>query len=75
VYDNPEYISVINKIAEKIVPELKGSPRSFTKKTSKLPNNERVDGRSNLKMNKRIDTEIIFAKMKFLKLKLSAVLK
>ena len=45
MYDNPEYISVINKIAEKIVPELKGSPRSFTKKTSKLPNNERVDGK------------------------------
>ena len=53
----------------KIVPELKGSPKSLTKKTSRLPNKDNVDGNSNLKMNSNIETEITLAKTNFFMLK------
>ena len=43
------------KKAVKTVPELNGSPISFTKKTSKYPNNLSVDGSKSLKMNNNID--------------------
>jgi hypothetical protein len=48
------------------VPELNGKPTELTKNTSKFPNNFRVDGNNNLKMNSRIAAEITLAKMKFL---------
>ena len=38
----------------KIVPELNGNPRSFTKKTSRYPNSFNVDGSKSLKMNKKM---------------------
>ena len=49
-----------------IVPELNGKPIELTKKTSSWPNNAKVDGSRSLKINNRIDTDIILAKRKFL---------
>ena len=49
-----------------IVPELKGKPIEFTKKTSSWPNNAKVDGSKSLKINNRTETEITFANKKFL---------
>ena len=44
-----------------MVPELKGRPKSFTKKTSRLPNNERVEGNKSLKIKSKIPTDKILA--------------
>ena len=50
---------------QKIVPLLKGKFRLFTKYTSALPKNARVEGSNSLKINNSIATEIIFAAIKF----------
>jgi hypothetical protein len=63
------------KKAVKTVPELNGSPISFTKKTSKYPNNLSVDGSKSLKMNNNIETEKILASKNFLKLNFEKFLK
>ena len=44
-----------------VVPELKGSPIEFTKNTSSWPKIDKVEGNSNLKINSKTDTDIMFA--------------
>ena len=48
--------NTINKTAVIIVPESKGSPIVFTKKTSRYPKSPKVDGKSNLNIKRRIAT-------------------
>ena len=67
--------NTINKTAVIIVPESKGSPIVFTKKTSRYPKSPKVDGKSNLNIKRRIATEKILAIMKFFKLGLGYLLK
>ena len=47
-----------------MVPELKGSPKLFTIKTSDCPKNPIVSGSSNLNMKSNTDITIILATMK-----------
>ena len=51
---------------EKIVPELKGNPKSLTKKTSRYPNKPRVEGSNSLNINNKMATDNIFAITNFL---------
>ena len=44
------------RAAEKIVPLLNGRPKSFTKKTSKFPNNDKVRGKIPLNTTNKIAT-------------------
>ena len=50
----------------KILPESNGSPRLFTIKTSVLPKNPIVRGKSNLKINSNTAITTILAIIKFL---------
>ena len=54
-----------NKIPAIIVPELKGSPISFTKKTSSLLKYSKMLGAKSLNTNIKIATTAILAKMNF----------
>ena len=66
---------MIKRIAVKIVPESNGSPREFTKNTSKYPKSANVEGKRSLKMKSKIATDKTFAKRKFLKFGLGCFLK